>query len=111
MSVPAQRAGLAAIKSERHLQKSRSMIKREAAFLKSGIARIPGFECYDTAANFILVRTVHDSTELQKRLLKRGVLVRDCRSFCGLGGHHIRVAVRPRGDNLKLLDALKAEAA
>ena len=111
VGAPAQKAGLAAIGSKRHLVKSRSMIKREAAFLKSGIAGIPGFECYDAAANFILVRTAHDSTKLQKNLLKHGVLVRDCKSFRGLGGRHIRIAVRPRGDNLRLLEALEAVAA
>jgi len=106
----AQEAGLAAIRSESHLSKSRRMIKKESAFLKSKIAEIPGLECHDTSANFILIRTRHDSTRLQKRLLRHGVLIRDCKNFPGLDNHYIRVAVRSRRDNLKLVRALEAAA-
>jgi len=106
----AQEAGLAAIRSKSHLSKSRRIIKKESAFLKSKIAGIPGFECHDTSANFILIRTKQDSTRLQRRLLKHKVLIRDCKNFPGLDRHHIRVAVRSRRDNLKLVRALEAVA-
>ncbi len=106
----AQEAGLAAIKSRHHLAKSRRIIKKESGFLKSRIAKIPGFECHDTSANFILVRTRQDSTRLRGRLLRHKILVRDCKNFSGLGSHHIRIAVRSRGDNLKLVRALEAVA-
>lgn len=104
----AQRAGLAAIRSGSHLAKARGVVAREAAFLARRIGGIPGFECRETSANFILVRTARDSTLLQGRLLGRGVLVRDCAGFRGLDNHHIRVAVRSRRDNLRLVRALEA---
>jgi len=110
VNVLAQEAGLAAIRSESHLSKSRRMIKKESAFLRSKIAGIPGFECHDASANFILIRTRQDSTRLQRKLLKHKILIRDCKNFPGLDRHYIRVAVRSRRDNLRLVGALEAAA-
>ncbi len=106
----AQRAALAAISSDSHLSRSRRIIKREVGFLKSRISGIPGFECHNTAANFILIRTKKDSARLQRQLLRHKILVRDCRNFVGLDNHHVRVAVRSRVDNLRLVHALEAVA-
>lgn len=106
----AQKAGLAAIRSSSHLPRSRRIIERETEFLKSKISDIPGLECHDTATNFILVRTRQDSTRLQKRLLRHKVLIRDCRNFPGLDNHYVRIAVRSRRDNLRLVRALEAVA-
>ena len=52
-------------------------------------AAIPGVEPSD--ANFVLVRVDEGAAEARARLVRQGVLVRDCTSF-GLPGH-VRVAV------------------
>ncbi len=39
----------------------------------------------------------------QPALEKRGILVRDCASFAGLGGTYLRIAVRSRRENERLL--------
>ena len=106
----AQEAGIIAINDKSHLEKSKSIIKKESKFLKEKIADIEGFECHDTATNFILIKTKQDSTKLQKKLLKHKVLIRDCKSFHGLNNHYIRIAVKSHKDNLKLIHALEAVA-
>ena len=106
----AQEAGIIAIKNKSHLTKSKSIIKKESSFLRTKIADIKGFECHDTSTNFILIKTKQDSTKLQKKLLKHKVLIRDCKSFRGLNNHYIRIAVKSRKDNLKLIQALEAAA-
>ena len=108
VNVIAQEAGIIAIKNKSHLIKSKSIIKKEFNFLKNEISIIPGFECYDSSTNFILIKTKQDSTKLQKKLLKHKILIRDCKNFRGLNNHYIRVAIKSHKDNLKLVHALRA---
>ncbi|MCE2505774.1 MAG: threonine-phosphate decarboxylase [Nitrosopumilaceae archaeon] len=104
----AQEAGIIAIKNKSHLTKSKSIIKKESDFLKKKIAKITGFECYDSSTNFILIKTKQDSTKIQKKLLKHKILIRDCKNFRGLNNHYIRIAVKSHKDNLKLVNAMEA---
>ena len=106
----AQEAGVIAIKNKSHLTKSKSIIKKESNFLKNKITKIPGFECYDSSTNFILIKTKDDSTKIQKKLLKHKILIRDCKNFRGLNNHYIRIAVKTHKDNLKLVNAMEAIA-
>jgi histidinol-phosphate/aromatic aminotransferase/cobyric acid decarboxylase-like protein len=41
-------------------------------------------------------------------MAKQGLLIRDCRSFRGLGSNYIRVAVRKRKENNLLIKKLKS---
>jgi len=106
----AQEAGIIAIKNKSHLEKSKSIIKKESNFLKNKISKIPGFECHHSSTNFILIKTKNDSTKIQKRLLKHKILIRDCKNFRGLNNHYIRIAVKSHKDNLKLVAAMEAVA-
>jgi threonine-phosphate decarboxylase len=65
-----------------------------------GLARITA---YPGAANFLLVQGPEG---LSKRLAERGVLVRGCEPFLGLGSGFIRVAVRRKEENERLVEAL-----
>lgn len=106
----AQAAGMAALQdAKKILPETRRIIRAESEYLRKGISAIGGIKCYDTAANFMLIRTPHDSRKLQGRLVDdAGILVRDCSDFDGLDAHHIRIAVRCRQDNQRLVDALEA---
>jgi threonine-phosphate decarboxylase len=70
-----------------------------------------GVAVYPSAANFLLLRlpaTAATSARVRARLITdHGVVVRDCRSFAGLSnGRFIRVAVRQRDENERLVRAL-----
>ena len=103
----AQNAANVALKNKSHLKKSKLVIKKESIYLKNQIAKLDGFECHDSFTNFILIKTKHDSTKLQKKLLKHKILIRDCKNFRGLNNHYIRIAVKSHKDNLKLVRALE----
>ena len=68
---------------------------------------INGFECLDSKTNFILIQTKQDSTKIQKKLLKKNILIRDCKNFHGLTNHFIRIAVKSHEENSKLVKALE----
>ncbi|QUC64444.1 aminotransferase class I/II-fold pyridoxal phosphate-dependent enzyme [Nitrosopumilus sp. K4] len=103
----AEQAAISATQNSSHLTKSKSIIKKEYDFLKNKIAKIDGFELVDSSTNFILIRTEYDSTKLQKKLLEKKILVRDCKTFRGLDNHFIRIAIKSHKDNLRLLKALE----
>jgi len=103
----AQDAANMALKNKSHLKKSNFVIKKELNYLINKISNLDGFDCYDSSTNFILIKTKHNSTKLQEKLLKHKILIRDCKNFRGLDAHHIRIAVKSHKDNLKLVKALE----
>ena len=103
----AQGAAEAALLDTTHLERARHTIARERAFLTEEISTIQGFDCLDSAANFILVRTRLRPGTIRRRLLRENILVRDCSSFAGLDGNYIRIAVKSRRENERLVEAMR----
>ena len=54
------------------------------------------------------MKTKIKSKLLQKKLLKNKILIRDCSTFRGLDQNYIRIAVKTRKENVKLIKALEA---
>jgi threonine-phosphate decarboxylase len=104
----ASAAGAHLLAQNDHLAKSRRVIKEELAWLSKELVRL-GLDPVESSVNFILVGvgpTGIRSSELVERMERERILVRDCRSF-GLGEDYVRVAVRNRGENKKLVSALE----
>jgi threonine-phosphate decarboxylase len=104
----ASAAGVYLLKHPDYLSKSREIISSERAWLSEALEGL-GFRPYPSAVNFILADigpSGISSLELARRAMSEGVLIRDCTSF-GLK-NHIRVAVRMREENERLIGALKA---
>jgi len=102
----AQYAAGAALCSTLYLDKTRKIIKKESKYLRNSISKIDGFECHDAAANFILIKTKQNSKSIQKKLLKKKILIRDCSTFRGLNANYIRIGIKTRKENKKLIQAL-----
>jgi threonine-phosphate decarboxylase len=103
----AQEAAITALSERNFLTKTRKMIKTESAFLKNYISELDGFSCFETATNFILIKTKTNSKHLQKKLLQKKILIRDCSTFRGLTKNYVRIAVKTHKDNLKLVKILE----
>lgn len=103
----AQNVAIKALSDKSHLEKTRKVISREGKFLKESISKINGFTCYDSDTNFLLIKSKINSKHLQRKLLKKNILIRDGSTFRGLNNKFIRVAVRTHKENLKLIKALK----
>ena len=103
-----QKAASAALCYHDYIEKSRKIIPKETKFLRKAISKINGFSCFQTDTNFILIKTKTKSNILQKKLLKKKILIRDCNSFRGLNHNFIRIAVKTHKENLKLIKALEA---
>ncbi len=101
-------AGEASLKDWRYLEDSRWQNAAERARLFADLEATPGIEPQPSEANFLLCRLSRmGAAKLADRLGAQGILVRDCRSFSGLGDGYIRVAVRSERDNYQLVSALR----
>ena len=101
----AQEFALLAFRNYSRLEESRLRIAEERAWLE-GRLRALGLHPLPSSANFLLVPLEEPASGLAARLLEKGILVRDCASF-GLP-KAIRVAVRKREENERLIEALTA---
>ena len=72
----------------------------------NSLSKIKWLSCYSSSKNFILIKTKINSKLIQKKLLKKNILVRDCSTFCGLDENYIRIAVKNRVQNKLLVKAL-----
>ncbi len=98
-------AALAALDDEEHYRKSVAVVKEERQYL---MKHMP-FRAFPSAANFILIDTSPlTSRQVVDECMKRGVILRDCASFRGMGDRYVRVTVGTHEQDLRLIDALKS---
>ena len=106
----AQAAARAAMADEEHSRRTIELMKEEKKFLSNELSRIDGFHVFPADTNFILVdvrKTGFRASQLREKMIRHGLLVRDCSSFIGLDTFYVRVAVRTRKENERLLDAFR----
>ena len=101
----AQAAGLACLADEAHVAASRRRLAEAKDYLVSELAKL-GLRVLSSDTSFFLVE-VDDARQLRARLLRRGLLVRDCHSF-GLP-RHVRIAARTLPECRQLVAAIGAE--
>ena len=105
-----QVAAVAALGDEEHLMKTRDLIRAEKSFLMRGLTQIKEFKVFPADANFIFMdirQSGYTAAELKKKMLGYGLLIRDCSSFRGLDEYYVRVAVKTRRENERLLETLR----
>ncbi len=106
----AQVAALATLDDKEHSNRTSELVKGERAFLAREVSGISVFKAYPADANFFFIdirQSGFTAARLKEKLLEYGVLIRDCTSFTGIDEYYIRVAVKTRRENEKLLEALK----
>lgn len=100
----ASAAGIAALKETQYVEKVRSLIDTERAFLRTEFERM-GIHCMGGAANFIFFHT--DCADFVQKMRQKGVLVRDCANYRGLTQGDCRVGVRTHAENAALVAAVR----
>ncbi|HUL62968.1 MAG TPA: threonine-phosphate decarboxylase CobD [Methanocella sp.] len=96
-----------------YLGLSREYVKREREWLARRIGEVRGLKVLPSSANYFLVDVGgmgSTSTAFAARMLEQRIVVRDCSSFRMLGETFVRLAVRTREENERLVRALKAAA-
>ena len=99
-------AGIAAVGDRNFAEASIAEVTRLREDLFRALDPLPGLQPFPGAANFLLVCGPEG---LPGRLVRRGVLVRGCGPFHGLGPEYFRVAVRDAEENGRLVAAIREE--
>lgn len=103
VSTVAQVAGIGALSQENWEEQTRCMVEQERAYVtekmeKLGLSVIPG------EGNFLLVQ---GTAGIWEKLKQKGILIRRCENFTGLGDDYFRIGLKLRKENDILLTALE----
>jgi threonine-phosphate decarboxylase len=105
----AQVAAVASLKDEEHLRVTHELIKKEKVFLSAEFGKIGVFKVFPPDANFFFIdirKSGFKAAEMADKLLRQGILIRDCTSFKGLDEYFVRIAVKTHSENEKLVETL-----
>jgi histidinol-phosphate aminotransferase len=104
VSLPAVKAGIAALSDADHLEKSIEITREGRKYLEK---KIP-FKVYPSQANFVLVDAAPlKAKALTENLMRKGIIVRSCDSFREAGDTFIRVTVGTPEQNEKVIRAFE----
>jgi len=104
VSVPAQEAGVAALQEADYVRRARALVGAEKPYLRAALTQA-GAAVIGSDANYLFFRS--PDTALCEKLAARGILLRDCGNFRGLGPGYCRAAVRCHADNRRLAEAVR----
>ena len=103
VSAPAQAAGVAALGEGEFLARAKALIDRERPRMAAAMAGL-GLTVFPSDVNYLLFR---GPESLLGDVRKKGIALRDCANFPGLGPGWYRAAVRTEEENDRLLAALR----
>jgi L-threonine-O-3-phosphate decarboxylase len=92
-------------------QRVQRWVSREGAWLQEQLRCLPGLDPRPSHANYVLVEGAASLLALREDLARRGVLLRDCRSFAGLGERWLRIGLQDRRGNRRIVRALRDQLA
>jgi threonine-phosphate decarboxylase len=100
----AQRAALTALKDKGYRKETSVLMAEEKRFIEKHFRKL-GIEFFPSDTNYYLLK-MRNAGEIARTLKKRGVLVRDCTDFKGLGNPYLRIAVKSHRENAVLMREL-----
>ena len=97
-------------KYQRWCRRAQSWVAKEGAWMQQHLAQLPGVTPMPSAANFLLIHAEQSLVPLREAVEQRHrILLRDCRSFEGLGACWLRIGLQSRRNNRRIIRALKQE--
>jgi threonine-phosphate decarboxylase len=104
----AQAAAVTAMNDGRHAQRSLAFMTKERTRFAAELAKLPGCVVFPSHANFILMELPvgWPAKNVTTLLRREGLLIRDCSTVPGLHSRCVRVAVRTRRENHRLVKML-----
>lgn len=103
-------AALATLRDTDYIKKSTELSIASREFLYDEISKIDNIRIFESKSNYLLMdirKTGMNAAELSKKLLKNGIIVRDCTSFKGLDEYWIRASVGTLEQDAKFVKILR----
>lgn len=100
-------AGLVMLDDKEYIEKSEKWILEEKKFMYKELSEFQYLKAYKTECNFILLKIQNiSSTSLRDKMIEKNILIRDASNFKFLDYHFVRLAIKDRESNIKVLEAL-----
>ena len=106
-------AGQTVLDDENYIQKTKEWIKDQKKYMYENLNKIEGLRVYKTEVNFILLKIEDNLLEkgldvknLRKKMLEKGILIRDASNFFYLNKHYFRLAIKDKLNNEKVIETL-----
>ncbi len=106
-------AGKTVLDDENYIQKTKEWIKDQKKYMYENLNKIEGLRAYKTEVNFILLKIEDnllkkglDVKNLRKKMLEKGILIRDASNFIYLDKHYFRLAIKDKLNNEKVIETL-----
>ena len=97
-------------KYQRWCRRAQAWVAKEGAWMQQQLAQLSGITPMPSAANFLLIRADQSLVPLREAVEQRHrILLRDCRSFEGLGECWLRIGLQSRRNNRRIIRALRQE--
>lgn len=95
---------------EEYIKNSKTFYKEEIGFVEEELSKIENLHAFKTNTNFILLKLDNmKACELKTQMFKKDdILIRDASNFKGLDDRFIRIAVKDRKNNKRVIDSLKS---
>lgn len=99
-SIPAQMAGMEALKDQDYLEQTRTMIQKEKQYLREELSNGLAEKVYDGAANYLFFKS---RVDLKEKLLEEKILIRSCSNYRNLEEGFFRIGIRTHEENQELI--------
>lgn len=100
-------AGIVILDDKEYIEKSEKWILEEKKFMYKELNEFQYIKAYKTECNFILIKIYNiSSASLKDKMIEKNILIRDASNFKFLDYHFVRLAIKDRKSNLKMLEVL-----
>lgn len=106
----AQAAGVAALAAADYQSKSRETVAAEKDRLYAELQTVPGVKPFMPSVNYLLLdirASRRTAPQLRQAMAEHNILIRDCSNYPGLSADYVRVAVKLKEQNDRLLQCLR----
>lgn len=104
----AELAGKTMLWDSEYIETTEKWIAEEKKWFFEESQKIENIRTYKTNVNFILVKLLkYNSSYVREKMIEKGVIVRDASNFQYLNESYIRLAIKNRENNIKVLKALE----
>ena len=101
----AEAAGNFIFNDKKYIEESKRCIEKERKYMLQELSKLNYIKVFHTETNYILIKLLKWNEEyIFNFFLKRGIVIRKCSSFIGFNDSYIRVAIKSRENNIRLIE-------
>ncbi len=109
VNIFSQLIGIETLKQDKFIENTKKFLEKERDFVVKELSKIKGIKIFPSYTNYLLIKilTSVNVNQLEKYLLCKKILIRNCSNFYGLDEKFFRISINDRNSNIKLIKELK----